>query len=258
MVWVKEKMQQARLYRIQARHQEQFDAPGRPQENIKPLVINQSHQSDNFDKKLVWLATGLVSGAIIVSIVWWATLNELGAGAGNDRWQSKVSGQAQERLKHESGHPSTDGKSERRNDAVQTSTVSGLEDLPAPTAGVISRTTLARGDTTNVRTAHRHDLQTKVMQPTADTKLKSKETDRGSGIWSINLASLQQKVDAERFVKMTHSKGVIAEINQVTVKGMQYWRVQVTGFSSSNDARAKAGEIQEKLGLKDVWIVKRD
>ena len=57
---------------------------------------------------------------------------------------------------------------------------------------------------------------------------------------------------------MTQSKGVAAEINQVTVKGKQYWRVQVPGFSSSDDAKTKAEEIREKLGLKNVWIVKRD
>jgi SPOR domain len=51
--------------------------------------------------------------------------------------------------------------------------------------------------------------------------------------------------------------GVAAEINQATVRGKKFWRVQVPGFSSADDARTMASEVQSKLGLKDVWIVQR-
>ena len=89
----------------------------------------------------------------------------------------------------------------------------------------------------------------------ADARIQRQESNRASGRWAINLVSLQQKVDAEHFVIKVNSKGVEAVINQVTVGGKKYWRVQVPGFSSPDEARAKANEVQDMLRLKDVWIV---
>jgi cell division septation protein DedD len=106
-------------------------------------------------------------------------------------------------------------------------------------------------------TATGSDLQTKSTQPTVDVKIQRQESNRTSGRWAINLVTLQQKVDAEHFVMEANSKGVDAEINQVTVRGKKYSRVQVAGFSSPDEARTKANEVQDMLGLKDVWIVQR-
>ena len=36
-----------------------------------------------------------------------------------------------------------------------------------------------------------------------------------------------------------------------------YWRVHVSGFSSSTEAKSNAEVIKEKPGLKDVWVAKR-
>jgi hypothetical protein len=41
------------------------------------------------------------------------------------------------------------------------------------------------------------------------------------------------------------------------MRGTTYWRVQVPGFFSADEAHTKVSEVQEKLGLKDVWIVKQ-
>lgn len=95
------------------------------------------------------------------------------------------------------------------------------------------------------------------MQPTVGVKSRQEKSSRNTETWVINLASLQRKVDAEHFVVRANSKGISAEINQVTVRGKKYWRVQVPGFSSAEEARTQVDEVQHKLGLKDVWIVKR-
>ena len=80
---------------------------------------------------------------------------------------------------------------------------------------------------------------------------------RNKGPWVINLVSTSSKIDAARLAKKALSKNIQTEQQQITVKGTQYWRVQITGFSTADDARAYADTAKEQLGLKDVWIMKR-
>ena len=75
--------------------------------------------------------------------------------------------------------------------------------------------------------------------------------------WVINLVSTSSKVDADRLAKKALSKSIQTEQQQITVKGTQYWRVQITGFSTADDARAYADTAKKQLGLKDAWIMKR-
>ena len=86
---------------------------------------------------------------------------------------------------------------------------------------------------------------------------ESRETIRDGGPWVINLASSRSKGDAERFKARAVTRGIAAGLYRVSVKGNEYWRVQVSGFATAAEAKAEAGLIKEKLGLDDVWIVKR-
>jgi cell division septation protein DedD len=76
-------------------------------------------------------------------------------------------------------------------------------------------------------------------------------------LWVINLVSSPNKTDAERFAARAGSRGIETELLEVTVKGKQYWRVQITGFPSREAAKAYSGTARERLGLKDVWIKQR-
>ena len=82
------------------------------------------------------------------------------------------------------------------------------------------------------------------------------KTDK-SGPWVINLVSTSSKTDAERLSKKAHSKDIPTELQPITVKGTQYWRVQVTGFTTADAASAYADTAKAQLGLKDAWIMKR-
>lgn len=257
MDWVKEKMQQARLQRTQIQRQEHSDAPDQPRNDSKELISNRPAQIYNFSQKLIWLATGLTSGAIIVSLIWWTKLIDSGSGTAIDRLQSNVSEQVQESIEQKVEHPNVDSKSEQSSAAIQAVTVSELEILPTPTAGKTSGNTLAGSEEENSSTATGSGLQAKAMQQTVDAIIPPQETNRDSGSWFINLVSLQGRVDAEKFAAKANSKGVATEINQVVVRGKTYWRVQVPGFSSADEARTNIEEIEKKLRLKDVWIVKR-
>ena len=77
------------------------------------------------------------------------------------------------------------------------------------------------------------------------------------GPWVINIASSQDKADANRLAEKARSSDFQTELQQVTVKGRQYWRVQITGFATKEEARATSGSVKEALGLKDVWITTR-
>jgi cell division septation protein DedD len=254
-----EKAYQAGLLRIQIQEQEQeqFDAPVHQlQKNMKSRIHGPAQSYDS-SKKLVWLTTGVVIGATIVILLWSANMLGLGVGVGVDRLQNKVSVQAQQIVEPQEGYINRESKAEILGDEIQTDSVSELEMLPPTAAGKAKPSTLTDANTNNSGTATSSDLETKSIQPTVDVKIQRQEPDRDSGTWAINLASSQQKVDAELFLAKVNSKGVAAEINQTTVRGKTYWRVQVPGFSSRDEARTKVSEVQNKLGLKDVWIVQR-
>jgi len=78
-----------------------------------------------------------------------------------------------------------------------------------------------------------------------------------NGPWVINLVSTPRKADADRLTEKALSKDIATEQQQITVKGTQYWRVQITGFPTAENARAYANTAKEQLGLKDTWIMKR-
>jgi cell division septation protein DedD len=83
------------------------------------------------------------------------------------------------------------------------------------------------------------------------------EITRGDGAWVINLVSSTSKEDAGRFSAKAGAQGIDTGIVRATVKGTDYWRVQVPGFATADEAKAASVQIKEKLGLDAVWIVKQ-
>jgi hypothetical protein len=77
------------------------------------------------------------------------------------------------------------------------------------------------------------------------------------GTWIINLVSLSRKADADRFAEKAQSKDIETKQQHVAVKGKQYWRVQIAGFSTAVEAKVYSVTAIEKLGLNDVWITTR-
>lgn len=82
-------------------------------------------------------------------------------------------------------------------------------------------------------------------------------TASNKGPWVINLVSTPSKADADRMTGKALSRGIQTEQQEATVKGKQYWRVQITGFATEEDARNYSETVRQKLGLKAVWIKKR-
>lgn len=62
---------------------------------------------------------------------------------------------------------------------------------------------------------------------------------------------------APRPAGQARAQDIVVEQHRVTVKGREFWRVQVTGFATAKAARSYADSARKKLGFKDVWIFKR-
>ena len=77
------------------------------------------------------------------------------------------------------------------------------------------------------------------------------------GPWAINLMSSRDKGYIEKMATRADARGISTVVVSTQVKGKQYWRLQVPGFTSLGQARARADDIKTTLGIQDVWFLKR-
>jgi PKD repeat protein len=89
----------------------------------------------------------------------------------------------------------------------------------------------------------------------ASTRMSQAKTEN-SGPWAINLASIRDKADADRFAGRMESKGAHVQLSRALVRGTEFWRVQITGFQTAREASDHAAALSERLGLTGVWITK--
>lgn len=78
-----------------------------------------------------------------------------------------------------------------------------------------------------------------------------------TGPWVINLLSSRDKAYVSKAMADAQSVGVDVVVTSASVKGKQYWRLQIPGFKSMAEAKSAATPVKEKLKIKDVWIFKR-
>lgn len=77
------------------------------------------------------------------------------------------------------------------------------------------------------------------------------------GRWTINVASLPDAAAAARQVQLLQTAGYSATVQPVEVRGQTWNRVQLRGFPSADAARARAAEVEQKLGLHNLWVVRQ-
>jgi len=78
-----------------------------------------------------------------------------------------------------------------------------------------------------------------------------------TGPWVINLLSSRDKAYVSKAMADAQSVGVDVVVTSASVKGKQYWRLQIPGFKSMAEAKSAATPVKEKLKIKEVWIFKR-
>lgn len=77
-----------------------------------------------------------------------------------------------------------------------------------------------------------------------------------SGPWAINLMSSRDRADVETAAARARARNIQVDLSSATIKGKQYWRLQVTGFPSLAAAKSAATGIKKKLGIQDAWFLK--
>jgi cell division septation protein DedD len=77
------------------------------------------------------------------------------------------------------------------------------------------------------------------------------------GDWVVNLASYTYETTARKKLAEFQAKGVIGDIERITVNDKPLYRIRVTGFESSRSARASIPALEETLGLEGAWIARR-
>lgn len=92
--------------------------------------------------------------------------------------------------------------------------------------------------------------------PATQAPARQTATDN-QGPWVINLLSSPDKGYVEQYAARARSKDVAVEMHSAKVKGRTYWRLQITGFATASAAKAGAVPVKKKLGIKDVWILRR-
>jgi hypothetical protein len=78
-----------------------------------------------------------------------------------------------------------------------------------------------------------------------------------SGGWVVNVANSEHLETIEKLKKKLQKHGIRSETQAVTIGGKARYRLRIPGFSSSDEARAYAHNLDGDLGLKGPWISKR-
>ena len=74
--------------------------------------------------------------------------------------------------------------------------------------------------------------------------------------WVVNLASLTDKIRAEKVVSQLYEAGLFPLIQEVMVNGKRVYRLSVDGFVNRNEAELFAHQAGMKFGMKGGWIRK--
>lgn len=77
-----------------------------------------------------------------------------------------------------------------------------------------------------------------------------------TGGWLVNLVSLTSSLEADKQIKQLKSLGVDAIKRSATIDGKTWYRLQVVGFGSKQEARAYADKVATKTGMKNAWVGK--
>jgi hypothetical protein len=76
------------------------------------------------------------------------------------------------------------------------------------------------------------------------------------GPWRINLLSSPDRSDVQRLADKAAGLDISTRIEEAEVKGRTWWRLQVTGYQSMEQATSAAEPLKQALGINEVWILK--
>lgn len=77
-----------------------------------------------------------------------------------------------------------------------------------------------------------------------------------SGTWILNVVSFPEQAKAEQQQRRLRDNGYAAVITSAEVKRATWYRVQLPGMASVEQARAVASELETRLGYKGAWVIR--
>jgi len=92
-----------------------------------------------------------------------------------------------------------------------------------------------------------------AITPQTEITAMQAETDD----WVVNLSSHAKEALARSEQARLQKAGIHAEIHTATIKNKTWYRIQVTGFATKNEAKERLREIEQRSDIKGAWIGKR-
>jgi len=72
--------------------------------------------------------------------------------------------------------------------------------------------------------------------------------------WVIVIASVHSRLAAAKAVEKFKADGITAEINPIMVKEKLWYRIQISGFASKQEAAIQKASLAKRHGINDAWI----
>ena len=96
-------------------------------------------------------------------------------------------------------------------------------------------------------------LENRPIAVPSSTAVTAKEKQES---WIVNLVSLISKLEANKQIELLKKKDINAVLRHAKIDGKDWYRLQVIGFSSEDEARAFANKVEARTGLKNAWVGK--
>lgn len=93
--------------------------------------------------------------------------------------------------------------------------------------------------------------------PKPATAIAARPSATAASSWVVNVASYPEQDSASRQVQQMQTAGYTASVQPAEIKGRTWYRVQLRGFATADAARAKATEVQDRLGYHNLWVVQQ-
>jgi cell division protein FtsN len=87
--------------------------------------------------------------------------------------------------------------------------------------------------------------------------VKKTKVSRSAQSWSVNLVSFKKEWYANRKAAEFEKKGVPVEVEQVQIKGENWYRLRVSGFKTKEEAATYATRVKKALNLSSVWVANK-
>ncbi len=110
--------------------------------------------------------------------------------------------------------------------------------------------------------ATRAETKPDTTGPTSNTSTSIAATtpraaaNQSQGQWFANVAAYSRRATADKWAQKLQNEGYNAVTQSVEVDGRTLYRVRAVGFSTKNDAKATAAELESTYNLGALWIGK--